>query len=119
MNNNNNYNPEESIKKEELISKNILEIFYSFTKDVDMKNNALSTFGEFIPYLNEETIIKNENLLNFYIEQLKKTFKNKYIDSKTIFDACYSFPSVLLSYYSKIKDDQIKNKNWSLLKPLY
>ena len=118
MNNNNNYNPEESIKKEELISKNILEIFYSFTKD-DMKNNALSIFGEFIPYLNEETIIKNENLLNFYIEQLKKTFKNKYIDSKTIFDACYSFPSVLLSYYSKIKDDQIKNKNWILLKPLY
>ena len=119
MDNNNNYNPETSIKKEELISKDILEIFNSFTKDENMQNNAICIFGEFIPYLNEETIIKNENLLNFYIEHLKKIFKNKYIDSKTLFEACYSFPSVLLSYYSKIKDEQIKNKNWSLLKPIY
>ena len=119
MDNNNNYNPETSIKKEDLISKDILEIYNSFTKDENMQNNAICIFGEFIPYLNEETIIKNENLLNFYIEHLKKIFKNKYIDSKTIFEACYSFPSVLLSYYSKIKDEQIKNKNWSLLKPIY
>ena len=119
MDNNNNYNPETSIKKEELISKDILEIYNSFTKDENMQNNAICIFGEFIPYLNEETIIKNENLLNFYIEHLKKIFKNKYIDSKTLFEACYSFPSVLLSYYSKIKDEQIKNKNWSLLKPIY
>ena len=119
MDNNNNYNPETSIKKEDLISKNILEIFNSFTKDENMQNNAICIFGEFIPYLNEETIIKNENLLNFYIEHLKKIFKNKYIDSKTLFEACYSFPSVLLSYYSKIKDEQIKNKNWFLLKPIY
>ena len=119
MDNNNNYNPETSIKKEDLISKDILEIYNSFTKDENMQNNAICIFGEFIPYLNEETIIKNENLLNFYIEHLKKIFKNKYIDSKTLFEACYSFPSVLLSYYSKIKDEQIKNKNWSLLKPIY
>ena len=119
MDSNNNYNPETSIKKEDLISKDILEIYNSFTKDENMQNNAICIFGEFIPYLNEETIIKNENLLNFYILHLKKIFKNKYIDSKTIFEACYSFPSVLLSYYSKIKDEQIKNKNWSLLKPIY
>ena len=118
LNNNNNYN-EKSMKKEDLISKNILEIFNSFIKDADMQNNAICIFGEFISYLNEEIILKNENLLEFYIEKLKKLFKNRYIDSKTIYEACYSFPSILLTYYSKIKDETIKNKNWSLLKPIY
>ena len=119
INNNNNYNEEKSVKKNELISKNILEIFNTFIKDKDNQSNALSIFGEFIPYLNEETILNNEHLLTFYIETLKKLFKNKYQDSKTIYEACYSFPSILLTFYSKIKDDQIKNKNWYLLKPIY
>ena len=119
MDNNNNYNEEKSIKKDELISKNILEIFNTFIKDKDMQNNVLCIFGEFIPYLKEEAILQNEHLLNFYIETLKKLFKNKYQDSKTIYDACYSFPSILLTFYSKIKDEQIKNKNWYLLKPIY
>ena len=118
-NNNNNYNSETSIKKEELISKNILEIYNSFIKDQDMQNNAICIFGEFVPYLDEETIINNEHLLSFYTEKLKSIFKNKYIDSKTIYEACYSFPSILLTYYSKIKEEEIKNKNWSLLKPIY
>ena len=119
INNNNNYNSETSIKKEELISKNILEIYNSFIKDQDMQNNAICIFGEFVPYLDEETIINNEHLLSFYTEKLKSLFKNKYIDSKTIYEACYSFPSILLTYYSKIKEEEIKNKNWSLLKPIY
>ena len=119
INNNNNYNEEKSVKKNDLISKNILEIFNTFIKDKDNQSNALSIFGEFIPYLNEETILNNEHLLTFYIETLKKLFKNKYQDSKTIYEACYSFPSILLTFYSKIKDDQIKNKNWYLLKPIY
>ena len=119
INNNNNYNPETSIKKEELISKNILEIYNSFIKDQDMQNNAICIFGEFVPYLDEKTIINNENLLTFYAEKLKSIFKNKYVDSKTIYEACYSFPSILLTYYSKIKEEEIKNKNWSILKPIY
>ena len=119
LNNNNNYNPETSIKKEELIAKNILDIFNSFIKDPEMKNNAICVFGEFLPYLSEETIINNEHLLTFYIEGMKIIFKNKYVDSKTIYEACYSFPSILLSYYSKIKDEEIKKKNWLLLKPIY
>ena len=119
LNNNNNYNPETSIKKEELISKNILEIFYSFIKDNEMQNNALCILGEFLSYLNEEVIAANENILTFYIDRLQKLFKNKYIDSKTIYEACYSFPGILLSYYSKIKSEEIKNKNWLLLKPIY
>jgi len=119
INNNNNYNSETSIKKEELFSKNILEIYNSFIKDQDMQNNAICIFGEFVPYLDEETIINNEHLLSFYTEKLKSIFKNKYIDSKTIYEACYSFPSILLTYYSKIKEEEIKNKNWSLLKPIY
>ena len=119
INNNNNYNPETSTKKEELISKNILEIYNSFIKDQDMQNNAICIFGEFVPYLDEETIINNENLLIFYAEKLKSIFKNKYVDSKTIYEACYSFPSILLTYYSKIKEEEIKNKNWSILKPIY
>ena len=119
INNNNNYNSETSIKKEELISKNILEIYNSFIKDQDMQNNAICIFGEFVPYLDELTIINNEHLLSFYTEKLKSIFKNKYVDSKTIYEACYSFPSILLTYYSKIKEEEIKNKNWSLLKPIY
>ena len=119
INNNNNYNPETSTKKEELISKNILEIYNSFIKDQDMQNNAICIFGEFVPYLDEKTIINNENLLTFYAEKLKSIFKNKYVDSKTIYEACYSFPSILLTYYSKIKEEEIKNKNWSILKPIY
>ena len=119
INNNNNYNPETSTKKEELISKNILEIYNSFIKDQDMQNNAICIFGEFVPYLDEKTIINNENLLTFYAEKLKSIFKNKYVDSKTIYEACYSFPSILLTYYSKIKEEKIKNKNWSILKPIY
>ena len=119
INNNNNYNPETSIKKEELLSKNILEIYNSFIKDQDMQNNAICIFGEFVPYLDEETIINNENLLTFYAEKLKSIFKNKYVDSKTIYEACYSFPSILLTYYSKIKEEEIKNKNWFVLKPIY
>ena len=119
MNNNNNYNEEKSIKKDELISKNLLEIFNTFIKEKDMQSNAICIFGEFITYLNEEAILKNDHLLTFYVETLKKLFKDKYQDSKTIYEACYAFPSILLTYYSKIKDDQIKNKNWYLLKPIY
>ena len=84
-----------------------------------MQSNAICIFGEFITYLNEEAILKNDHLLTFYVETLKKLFKDKYQDSKTIYEACYAFPSILLTYYSKIKDDQIKNKNWYLLKPIY
>ena len=45
INNNNNYNEEKSVKKNELISKNILEIFNTFIKDKDNQSNALSIFG--------------------------------------------------------------------------
>ena len=119
LNCNNNYTPENSIKKEDLISKNILEIFNTLIKEPNMQTNALCIFGEFVSYLNEDSIISNPNLLNFYIEKTKVLFKNKIFDSKAIYEACYSFPSILFTYCSKIKNEEEKNKNWSLLKPIY
>jgi hypothetical protein len=124
INNNNNYDKDKNIKKEELISKNLLKIFFSFTEDEgkEIQNYALSIFGEFIYYLDNETIISNPNLLDYYVNKINNLFnlyKNKKIDFIPLYKACYSFPSVILIYCQKIKDENEINKNWSQLKQIY
>ena len=119
LNNNKNYIPVQCTKKEDLISNQVLDIFLNFIKEPEMQNNALSIFGEFISYLNEESIISKPNLINFFIEKTQKLLKNKSFDSKALYEACYSFPSILLTYCNKIKSKEEKNKNWTLLKPIY
>ena len=124
LNNNNNYDKEKNIKKEELISNNLLQIFFDFTKDEgkEIQNCALSIFGEFIYYLDNDTIISNPKLIEYYINKIDNLFnslKNKKIDYTPIYKACYSFPSVLLTYCKKINDENEKTKNWNKLKPIY
>ena len=124
LNNNNNYNVEKNMKKEELISKNILNIFFSFTKDSEkqIQNCALTIFGEFISYLDSDIITSNPELLEYFINRIEKLlnfFKNKKIDSTLLFKACYSFPSILLTYCKKVNDQNERNKNWERLKPIY
>ena len=124
LNNNNNYNVEKNMKKEELISKNILNIFFSFTKDSEkqIQNCALTIFGEFISYLDSDIITSNPELLEYFINRIEKLlnfFKNKKIDSTLLFKACYSFPSILLTYCKKVNDQNERNKNWEKLKPIY
>ena len=124
LNNNNNYNVEKNMKKEELISKNILNIFFSFTKDSEkqIQNCALTIFGEFISYLDSDIITSNPELLEYFINRidiLLNFFKNKKIDSTLLFKACYSFPSILLTYCKKVNDQNERNKNWERLKPIY
>jgi hypothetical protein len=41
------------------------------------------------------------------------------LDSTPLYQACYSFPSVILTYCKKIKDKEKKKANWALLKPIY
>ena len=124
QNNNNNYDMQKNIKKEILIGKNILDIFYSFANDPREKiqNNALDIFGEFIPYLDQETISSNPKLLNFYIDRVKNILnlsKNKKGEGKSLYKISFSFSSILLTYYKKIKDENIKLNNWQQLKPIY
>ena len=124
LNNNNNYDINNNIKKEELISKNLLKIFFSFTKDEgkEIQNCALSIFGEFISYLDKNIIINNPKLLEYYIDKIDKLldlYKNRKIDSTIIYKVCFSFPSILLTYCKKITDEKEKNKNWEKLKPIY
>ena len=124
INNDNKYDKEKNIKKEELISKNILQIFFAFTEDEgkEIQNCALSIFGEFIYYLDNDTIISNPKLIEYYINKINdlfNSFKNKKIDSTPIYKACYSFPSVLLTYCKKINNENEKTKNWNQLKQVY
>ena len=124
LNNNNNYNVEKNMKKEELISKNILNIFFLFTKDSEkqIQNCALTIFGEFISYLDSDIITSNPELLEYFINRIEKLlnfFKNKKIDSTLLFKACYSFPCILLTYCKKVNDQNERNKNWEKLKPIY
>ena len=123
LNNNNNYNISK-MKKEELISKNLLDIFFAFTEDEgkEIQYCALSIFGEFIYYLDNDTIISNPKLLNYYIDKVEKLldlYKIRKIDSAIIYRICFSFPSILLTYYKKINDENEKKKNWEKLKPIY
>ena len=124
LNNNNNYDINNNIKKEELISKNLLKIFFSFTKDEgkEIQNCALSIFGEFISYLDKNIIINNPKLLEYYIDKIDKLldlYKNRKIDSTIIYKVCFSFPSILLTYCKKVIDEKEKIKNWEKLKPIY
>ena len=124
LNNNNNNNKEKNNKKEDLISNNLLNIYLSFTQDkkVDIQNCALSIFGEFISYLDKDTIISNKNLINFFIDKtnsLHELLKSRRIDSTPLYKACYSFPSIILTYCKKIENKEEIDKNWSLLKPIY
>ena len=124
INNNNNYNIKKNIIKEELIGKNILNIYFSFTKDEkkEIQNCAISIFGEFISYLDNQTILSNPKLLDFFINKLKYLLdisKNRKIDTTPIYMACYSFPSILLTYCKKITNEKESNKNWEKLKPIY
>ena len=123
LNNNNNYD-DTKIKKEELISKNILDIFFGFTEDEgkEIQYNALSIFGEFIYYLDNDIIVSNPKLLDYYTDKIDKLltlYKNRKIDSTIIYKVCYSFPSILFTYYKKVNDENEKNKNWEKLKPIY
>ena len=121
LNNNNNYDKEKNIKKEELISNNLLQIFFAFTEDAgnEIQNCALSVFGEFIYYLDNDTIISNPKLIEYYINKIKSLFNSFKNNSKIIYKACYSFPCVLLTYCKKINDENEKTKNWNQLKQVY
>ena len=124
LNNNNEYNKDTNIKKEELISNNLLNIFFNFTEDSnkEIQNCALGIFGEFISYLDNDTIKSNPKLLTFYLERVKElynTANSRRLDSAPLYQACYSFPSVILTYCKKIKDKEKKKANWALLKPIY
>ena len=124
LNNKNEYNKDKNIKKEELISNNILNIFFSFTEDSEpeIQINALGIFGEFISYLDNDTIISNQKLINFYLDKINDLFdlvKSLRIDSTPLYKACNSFPSILLTYCKKINDKEKIDSNWTLLKPIY
>ena len=124
LNNNNEYNKDSNVKKEELISNNLLSIFFNFTQDSnkEIQNCALGIFGEFISYLDNDTVKSNPKLLTFYLERVKELYNianSRRYDSEPLYKACYSFPSVLLTYCKKIKDKEQKKANWALLKPIY
>ena len=124
LNNNNEYNKDTNIKKEELISNNLLNIFFNFTEDSnkEIQNCALGIFGEFISYLDNDTIISNPKLLSFYVERVKELYNivnSRRFDSVPLYQACYSFPSVILTYCKKINDKEQIKANWALLKPIY
>ena len=124
INNNNNYDIKNNIKKEELIRIYLLPIFYSFTRDKrkDIQNCALSIFGEFISYLDNTIFLSNPDLLNNYIDKIDFWFemlKKIKLEGTPLYNACYSFPSVLLTYCKKIDDEKEKMKNWEKLKPIY
>ena len=123
LKNKNNYDIQKNIKKEELISNNLLPIFFAFTKDEErqIQNCALTIFGELLSYLDNDTIISNPQLLEYYtnrVDKLLTILRSKKYDT-LIYKACYSFPSILLTYCKKINNEEERNKNWEKLKPIY
>ena len=124
INNNNNYNIKNNIPKEELIRIHLLNIFFGFTRDKrnDIQNCALGIFGEFISYLDNNIILSNPDLLNYYINKINISFdmlKMIKLDGTPLYNACYCLPSVLLTYCKKIEDEKEKKKNWEKLKPIF
>ena len=123
LNNNNGYD-NSKIKKEELISNNLLNIFFSLTKDEgkEIQDCTIMIFGEFIYYLDNNKIISNPNLLDYYLDKITKLLKemnDKKTNSNLIYKVCFSFPLILQIYCKKINDVTEKNKNWERLKPIY
>ena len=99
FNNNNEYNKDTNIKKEELISNNLLNIFFNFTED---SNKEIQNCA-----------------LGILVKELYNIANSRRYDSASLYQACYSFPSVVLTYCKKIKDKEKIKENWSLLKPIY
>ena len=106
------------IAKNELILNQILNVYLILIndKEIYVKSHCLSIFGEFISYLNIETLNSNPQLFTFYNNFFLFLYNNQSInDIQPIIKCAFSFPSVLLAYYKKLNCED----NWNKLKKIY
>ena len=80
-------------------------------KEIFVKAQCLSIFGEFISYLKVEVIKENPELFEFYYNYFFIIYNDKnYKDATTIIKCAFSFPSVLMTYYKKLNSIDYLNK---------
>ena len=94
----------------DIISKDLIPIFKSFSQDenANVKNAAVEVFGEFISLIDKNEANNFLELLNFYVETIKKLQKGKK-EAQVIIEKCaFNFPAVLLffgkNHWEKLKE---------------
>ena len=109
------------ISKSDLISNYILKVYLKLIndKEIFVKTQCLSIFGEFISYLQIEDIKSHPELFDFFFvhflflyENIHKTNSN---DKIPIIKCAFSFPCILMTYYQKLNSLE----NWKKLKIIY
>ena len=106
------------ISKSDVILNKLLNVYLILIndKEIFVKIQCLSIFGEIIPYFKVETISKYPELFSFYNNYFLFVYENKnYKDITPIFKCAYSFPNVLMLYYQKMNNLE----NWNKLKIIY
>ena len=85
-------------------------------KEIFVKAQCLSIFGEFISYLKVEIIRDKPELFSFYYNFFIFLYNNNNNNDETTITKCaFSFPSVLLTYYKKMNSIEY----WNKLKLIY
>ena len=106
------------ISKSDIILNQLLNVYLKLINDreVFVKIQCLSIFGEFISFLKIETIKNHPELFSFYYNFFFILYDNKnYKDITPFYKCAYSFPNVLMAYYKKLNNMD----NWNKLRVIY
>ena len=105
------------ICKSDFISTELSQLFIEGTKDseIQVKLIILSIFSEFIYFLEKKDLENNNQLLEFYINNVIDLFKNKKSENiNFLYKIAFSLPGVILTYCQKV------SKNlWDEIKKVY
>ena len=92
-------------------------MFIEGTKETTIQNKltVLSIFSEFINFLEKSDLEKNNQLLEFYINNIIDLFKNKKSENiQFLYKIAFSLPGVILAYCQKVSINY-----WDEIKKVY
>ena len=101
------------ISKSDFLLNQLLKVYLILIndKEIFVKTQCLSIFGEFISYLKVEIIRDKPELFSFYYDFFIFLYNNNNNNDETTITKCaFSFPSVLLTYYKKMNSIEYWNK---------
>ena len=105
------------ICKSDFISTELIKLFFEGTKETTIQNKltVLSIFSEFINFLEKSDLEKNNQLLEFYINNIIDLFKNKKSENiQFLYKIAFSLPGVILAYCQKVSINY-----WDEIKKVY
>ena len=105
------------ICKSDFISTELIKLFIEGTKETTIQNKltVLSIFSEFINFLEKSDLEKNNQLLEFYINNIIDLFKNKKSENiQFLYKIAFSLPGVILAYCQKVSINY-----WDEIKKVY